>query len=210
LKRICSRRWGKRYGQKWRRDEVCRGTGIPSIRRITRKMFTSARSSSSNAERRRLALLAGLDTGIGGRRAWRDRAWCVNVSGRLAACPGERVFRLTTRGVLGELSEKAMKQTCRSLMEIRDINLSYLLLAQSMLREDREAAMHGLGVNAEVAGVLADLTPEQCIALSASTQLICRFRFVDHEIFASLSGEQAYSSGLEPADIEARDRAEIQ
>ena len=40
------------------------------------------------------------------------------------------------------------------LEEIRDINLSYMLLAQQLLREDKISAMYRLGINEDVANIL--------------------------------------------------------
>ena len=40
------------------------------------------------------------------------------------------------------------------LDEIRDINLSYMLLAKQMLREDRVSAMYRLGINQDIADIL--------------------------------------------------------
>jgi len=44
------------------------------------------------------------------------------------------------------------------LDEIKDINLSYMLLAKQMLREDRVSAMYRLGINKDVADILEKLT----------------------------------------------------
>ena len=43
--------------------------------------------------------------------------------------------------------------------EIREANLSYLILAQSMLKEDHDAAIYRLGVHEDVADIIAGLTP---------------------------------------------------
>ena len=74
------------------------------------------------------------------------------------------------------------------LNEIRETNLTYVLLAQQMLREDKEAAMFRLGVSNEVAELLLRLTPPQVIKLAGSNMLLCRFRFEDHTILGMLSG----------------------
>lgn len=60
---------------------------------------------------------------------------------------------------------------------IRDINLTYLLLAQQMIKKDKPAAIFRLGINHDLVDMLADLTPAQIIKMAASNMLLCRFRF---------------------------------
>jgi flagellar transcriptional activator FlhD len=75
--------------------------------------------------------------------------------------------------------------------EIRELNLSYLLLAQRMLWEDREAGMYRLGFSAELADVIANLTMAQIVRLSASATVLCRFRFNDHAVLSALTDKGA-------------------
>lgn len=65
--------------------------------------------------------------------------------------------------------------------DIHDINLSYLLFAQRLIREDRHTAGFRLGLDDATIDSLKDLTLPQLIKLSATNQLICRLR-VDNEI----------------------------
>jgi len=60
---------------------------------------------------------------------------------------------------------------------IRDINLSYLMLAQQMIKKDKPAAIFRLGINKDLAEVVGNLTPAQIIKMAASNMLLCRFRF---------------------------------
>lgn len=76
--------------------------------------------------------------------------------------------------------------------EIREANLSYLMLAQNMVRQDRDAAVYRLGVSEDVANVLAKLSPAQLVRMAASNQLLFRFRFDDTLIVDMLSD---YGSG---------------
>ena len=64
---------------------------------------------------------------------------------------------------------------------IHDINLSYLLLAQRLIREDRLAAGFRLGLNDATIDTLKDLSLPQLIKLASTSQLICRLR-VDNEM----------------------------
>jgi len=63
--------------------------------------------------------------------------------------------------------------------DIKEVNLAYLMLAQSLVRADREAAIYRLGISAEVAGLLEGLTPGQILKMAASEMLLCSFRFDD-------------------------------
>jgi flagellar transcriptional activator FlhD len=74
------------------------------------------------------------------------------------------------------------------LEEIRELNISYLLLAQQMLRADPQAAMYRLGVGTDVADLLGNLTAAQISRMAASSTLLCRFRCGDRPILEMLSG----------------------
>jgi flagellar transcriptional activator FlhD len=75
------------------------------------------------------------------------------------------------------------------LEEIRDANLNYLLLAQNMIREERDAAVYRLGISEELAGLLEALSPAQLLKMAASTTLLCRFRYDDQLILGMLVGQ---------------------
>ena len=47
------------------------------------------------------------------------------------------------------------------LAEIREANLSYLMLAQNLIRADREQALYRLGVSEETAALIGMLSPAQ-------------------------------------------------
>lgn len=73
--------------------------------------------------------------------------------------------------------------------EIGDLNLSYLLLAQRLVREDVATAMFRLGMSRELADLLGNLSLSQIVKLAASSLLLCRFRFDDHPILTALTHE---------------------
>ena len=73
------------------------------------------------------------------------------------------------------------------LEEIRDINLSYMLLAQQLLREDKISAMYRLGINEDVANILEKLTSSQLLTMADTNILLCRFRFDNNLIAEMLS-----------------------
>ncbi len=74
------------------------------------------------------------------------------------------------------------------LGEIHEANLTYLMLAQQMLRDDRAAAMYRLGISEETADILEKLTPAQVSRLAGTSTLLCRFRCDDRVILGMLSG----------------------
>jgi len=81
-----------------------------------------------------------------------------------------------------------MMNPTQLLEEIRELNIAYLLLAQQMLRADPEAAMYRLGVGADVAELLGNLTAAQISRMAGSSTLLCRFRCDDRPILEMLSG----------------------
>jgi flagellar transcriptional activator FlhD len=84
---------------------------------------------------------------------------------------------------LGEI----MSTTSDMLNEIREVNLSYLLLAQRLLREDKPMGMFRMGISDQLADVIANLSLAQTVKLAASSQVLCRFRFDDHAVLSSLA-----------------------
>jgi flagellar transcriptional activator FlhD len=80
-----------------------------------------------------------------------------------------------------------MSAMSEMLSEIQQVNLSYLLLAQRLLREDRLTGMFRMGISEQLADVLGDLTMAQTVRLAASNQVLCRFRFDDHAVLSSLA-----------------------
>jgi hypothetical protein len=58
------------------------------------------------------------------------------------------------------------------LNEIREANLSYLMLAQSLIRSDREQALYRLGISEESAALIGLLTPAQMMKIAASNTLV--------------------------------------
>ena len=61
--------------------------------------------------------------------------------------------------------------------EIKEANLSYLLLARQMIQDDRDTAIFRLGISKELAEIVADLSPAQLLKMASSSNLLCNFRF---------------------------------
>ena len=73
------------------------------------------------------------------------------------------------------------------LAEIREANLSYLMLAQSLIRTDRDQALYRLGISEDSAALLVLLTPAQMMKIAASNTLLCRFRMDDDLVWSLLT-----------------------
>jgi flagellar transcriptional activator FlhD len=84
------------------------------------------------------------------------------------------------------------------LAEIREANLSYLMLAQSLIRSDREQALYRLGVSEETAVLISALTPAQMMKIAGGSTLLCRFRMDDDIVWNLLTshGKGAANDGL--------------
>lgn len=81
--------------------------------------------------------------------------------------------------------------------EIGDINLAYMLLAQKLVKQDRDAAMFRLGIGEELADLLANMTLAQIVKLAASNLLLCSFRPSDNPMFGVV-GQGAESALAQP------------
>lgn len=73
------------------------------------------------------------------------------------------------------------------LLEIRETNLSYLMLAQGLIRADREQALFRLGISEETADLINVLTPAQMMKVSAGNTLLCRMRIDDDTVWGLLT-----------------------
>jgi flagellar transcriptional activator FlhD len=80
-----------------------------------------------------------------------------------------------------------MQDDSRLLTEIREANLSYLILAQSLVRQDKAQALFRLGISEQVADLLAALTPSQLLKVASSNMLMFRFRYDDAMIWSLLT-----------------------
>jgi flagellar transcriptional activator FlhD len=89
--------------------------------------------------------------------------------------------------------------------DIREVNLAYLMLAQQMLRDDRETAMFRLGIGADMADFIEALTPARMVKMASSEMLLPSFRFDDAFLSGLLAGEgrDPASSGLHAAILAA-------
>ncbi|MCZ2440518.1 MAG: flagellar transcriptional regulator FlhD [Burkholderiales bacterium] len=73
------------------------------------------------------------------------------------------------------------------LAEIREANLSYLMLAQSLIRSDRDQALFRLGISEETAMLIGTLTPAQMMKIATGNTLLCRLRMDDDLVWNLLT-----------------------
>ncbi|RRR97988.1 flagellar transcriptional regulator FlhD, partial [Aquabacterium soli] len=73
------------------------------------------------------------------------------------------------------------------LAEIRETNLSYLMLAQSLIRSDREQALFRLGLSESAADLINTLSPAQILKIASSNTLVCRMRIDDDLVWGLLT-----------------------
>jgi flagellar transcriptional activator FlhD len=73
------------------------------------------------------------------------------------------------------------------LSEVRETNLSYLMLAQSLIRADRPQALFRLGISEDTATMIAALSSAQMMKIAAGNTLLCRFRMDDDIVWGLLT-----------------------
>lgn len=72
-------------------------------------------------------------------------------------------------------------------LAVHDVNLSYLLLAQQMIREDPCSAGFRLGLDDQTMAHLASLSLAQIMKLSSSSQFICRLRIDSESVMSCIT-----------------------
>ena len=73
------------------------------------------------------------------------------------------------------------------LAEIREANLTYLMLAQTLIRQDKAEAVFRLGLNEDAADILASLSAAQVMKLASRNTLLCSFRVDDNLVWSLLT-----------------------
>lgn len=84
------------------------------------------------------------------------------------------------------------------LSDIQEVNLSYLMLAQRLLRDNYAAGMYRLGFDSDVADIVLGLSPAQLVKLANSNALICGFRLNDYQLLSTL-GQDVLGGVLQQA-----------
>ena len=73
------------------------------------------------------------------------------------------------------------------LNEIREANMTYLMLAQNLIRQDKAEALFRLGMSEESADLIGALSPAQIMKIASSNMLLCRFRVDDDMVWGLLT-----------------------
>lgn len=73
------------------------------------------------------------------------------------------------------------------MAEIRDANLSYLMLAQQMIRSDKATAIFRLGLSKDIADLIGGMSTAQILKLAGGNMMLARFRFDDSAILGMLT-----------------------
>jgi len=85
----------------------------------------------------------------------------------------------------------AANTTEQLLADIREANLTYLMLAQQLIRQDKAEAVYRLGLSESSAELIAALSPAQVLKLSSTNTLLCRFRADDDMVWGLLTSSHA-------------------
>lgn len=95
-------------------------------------------------------------------------------------------------------------------VEIHELNLAYLMLAQQMLRSDRATALFRLGISDGFADLICSLSAAKLVKMASSQMLVPCFRFDDAQLARLMSGEgrDAASASLHAAILAASKAAE--
>ncbi len=76
------------------------------------------------------------------------------------------------------------------LAEIKEANLTYLMLAQTLIRQDPDEALFRLGISEEAAQTLSMLSAAQLLKIASTNMLLCRFRVDDELVWNLLTNHQ--------------------
>ncbi len=83
------------------------------------------------------------------------------------------------------------------IAEIREANLTYLMLAQNLIRQDKAEALFRLGINEEAADILGSLSAAQTLKLASGNMLLCHFRVEDSLVWNLLTNHDIKKVGNE-------------
>ena len=83
------------------------------------------------------------------------------------------------------------------LAEIREANLTYLMLAQNLIRQDKAEAIFRLGLSEEACDLLGVLSAGQILKLASRNTLLCSFRVDDELVWSLLTNHSSNKVGNE-------------
>ena len=91
------------------------------------------------------------------------------------------------------------------LAEIREANLTYLMLAQRLIRQDRVEAIYRLGMSEETADIVGALSSAQVLKIASGNMLLCHMRVTDETVWQLLTNHN-----LKKVDNETTSRLHAQ
>jgi flagellar transcriptional activator FlhD len=69
--------------------------------------------------------------------------------------------------------------------------MTYLMLAQNLIRQDKAEALFRLGMSEEAADMISTLSPAQIMRIASTNMLLCRFRVDDDMVWNLLTNHSA-------------------
>lgn len=87
--------------------------------------------------------------------------------------------------------------TDQLMNEIRELNLSFLMLAQALIRTDKAQALFRLGISESAAELLEQMTAQQLVRVASRNLMLCTMRFSDDLIWNLLTESHTSRSGEE-------------
>jgi flagellar transcriptional activator FlhD len=78
-------------------------------------------------------------------------------------------------------------KTEQLMNEIKELNLSFLVLAQAMIREDKAQALFRLGMSEGAADLLHQMSTQQLVRVASRNLMLCTMRFTDDVIWGLLT-----------------------
>ena len=83
------------------------------------------------------------------------------------------------------------------LAEIREANLTYLMLAQRLISHDRVEAIYRLGISEETADLIGALSSAQVLRIASGNMLLCHMRITDETVWQLLTNHNLKKIGNE-------------
>lgn len=82
-------------------------------------------------------------------------------------------------------------ETSQLANEIRDLNLSFLMLAQAMIRKDKAQALYRLGMTEAASELLLAMSTQQLLRVASRNLMLCTMRFGDDMVWDLLTESHA-------------------
>jgi flagellar transcriptional activator FlhD len=91
------------------------------------------------------------------------------------------------------------------LEQIRETNLSYLVLAKQLINEDKDDALIRLGIDEDTADMLVQLSNAQILRIASNNVPMCQIRFADPRVWrlATHAGKEQHITGMHAAILMA-------